>query len=209
MVNVTTIDFDIIMEPSISFYNNLVDIENPVEDYIKDFSFIANIPANLDIYEYLTRFIIQSLENVTKVYFVSSHDSIINILKQIPHDEPIEVTNIDHHHDIGYELQSWILPLTTYNCGNWVKYAKDRKLIDTYTWIHNTKFDPVDPAGEHYLDNEIALENINLEKKSKDVDFLIICASYEWVPPIYHPLFQTWQTICEEIKGEEYRIDNF
>lgn len=194
-MKILSIDFDIIMAPSIGFYNNLVGEEDPVEDYVEQFSFITNLPADLYIYEYLTRCILLSLQhNVKKIYFIDGHDKIINA---IPKDEPVEIINVDHHHDIGYEIENWRLPLLTPNCGNWVKYLKDRKMIDKYTWIHNEEFDPVNEDGEKYLDKEVSLSKINLEKIAKEIDCLVICASYEWVPPIYHPLYQTWQTLCE------------
>lgn len=207
MVNVVTIDFDIIMSPSIGLYNNLVDPDDPVADVIEEFGFIANIPADLYKYEYLTRYIIRSLENVTDVYFISNHGSVVDILKKIPHDEPINITNIDHHHDVGYDVENWTLPFRKLSCGNWVKYAKDLKLFDEYTWIKNDNSDPIPTLGRKYINNTIDFADAKLESLARHTDFLIICASYEWVPPVYHPLFLNWQTICEEMKGKEYPLD--
>ena len=79
-MNVVTIDFDIIMEPSISFYNNMVDIEDPMKDYVDKFSFLTNIPADLYIYDYLTRYIVRAAKQNQEIYFVNSHDKVIDIL---------------------------------------------------------------------------------------------------------------------------------
>ena len=38
MVKVVTIDFDIIMSPCIEFYNDLIGVEDPLKDFVKDFS---------------------------------------------------------------------------------------------------------------------------------------------------------------------------
>ena len=40
-------------------------------------------------------------------------------------------------------------------------------------------------------------------------DILIICQSFEWVTPLYQPLFWTWVGIYEEMYGCQYLlIDN-
>ena len=64
---------------------------------------------------------------------------------------------------------------------------------DTFTWII-----PDD-------DEKILLK----DQLAKETDILVICASYEWIPPIYHPLILNWQTICEEVIGQEYPFDSF
>ena len=105
MVKVVTIDFDIIMSPCIEFYNDLIGVEDPLKDFVKDFSFLTNLPADLYQYEHLTRYIIRSLKNVCQIHFITSHEKIVPILESLPHDEPVEVVNIDHHHDVGYDIK--------------------------------------------------------------------------------------------------------
>ena len=57
------------------------------KDYVDKFSFLTNIPANLYIYDYLTRYIVRAAKQNQEIYFVNSHDKVIDILKTIPHDE--------------------------------------------------------------------------------------------------------------------------
>ena len=210
MVKVVTIDFDIIMSPCIEFYNDLIGVEDPLKDFVKDFSFLTNLPADLYQYEHLTRYIIRSLKNVCQIHFITSHEKIVPILESLPHDEPVEVVNIDHHHDVGYDIK-FDKPIISSSCGNWVKYCRDRKFLDSYCWIKNDNSNDIESRvyREKYIDQEILFKDAQLEQLAKETDILVICASYEWIPPIYHPLILNWQTICEEVIGQEYPFDSF
>ena len=59
-MNIVSIDFDIIMEPDINLYNDWVGVDNleGINTYIKDYKILENLKANLSIYEYLTKFLI-------------------------------------------------------------------------------------------------------------------------------------------------------
>ena len=208
MINVVTIDFDVIMSPSIGFYNDLVGMSDPIGKYIDEFSFVANLPANLYQYEYLTKYLMMAQKSVQDIYFISSHEKVIDILRNMPHDEEICLINIDHHHDVGYSIDNWRSPLKNPEVGNWVKYGRDKKLFDHYYWIKNENSDDIPKEGKHYIDKEILFKNSKLEQYADQTDVLILCSSLEWIPPIYHPLFYTWQTICEEVNGKEYLVDN-
>lgn len=212
-MNIVTIDFDIIMSPSIEFYNDLIGVENPIKDFVADFSFLTTMPADLYQYEYLTRFIIMAQKYVKdNIYFITDHKYVIDILKKLPHNEPINLINIDHHHDLGYDDKDWNLPSLKwrgYNCGNWVRYSKETKLIDNYCWVKNENSQNVNPKGEKYIDQELLFKESKLEENVKSTNVLILCASYEWIPPLYHPLFLNWQTICEEFQGKEFSVDIF
>lgn len=211
-MKVVTIDFDIIMSPSIEFYNDLVGIEDPLKDFVEEFSFLTNLPADLYQYEYLTRYIIKTIKNVKEVFFISDHKDVIKILQdKIPKDEQIDIINIDHHHDIGYNLDNWKIKTLIHNCGNWVKVAKDKKLINSYTWIKNNNSNPPNQEAYalNYIQKEIFFEDSQLELISKETDYLILCQSFEWIPPVYQPLFLNWITICEEMREKDYFVDNF
>lgn len=209
-MNIVTIDFDIIMKPSISFYNNMVDVDTPMKDYIDEFSFLTNIPADLYIYDYLTRYIIKSMNRgCRKIYFINSHESAVEIIKTLSSTGDVVLYNIDHHHDLGYDMseKDWRMPATKAVVGNWVKYCKDKRYIDDYFWIHNENSDPYPDSAEKYVTKDFLLADINLEDEEYTPDALIICASYEWIPPVYHPLYLTWNSLCSELAGEEYPLD--
>lgn len=209
-MNVVTIDFDIIMRPSISFYNDMVDIENPFKDYIEEFSYLTNIPADLYIYDYITRYITKTMVGgCRKVYFINSHESAAKILKELSIEKPVTLYNIDHHHDLGYDMEEfdWKKPVATSNVGNWIKYCKDRRYIDKYYWVHNENSDMYPDEAKKYVTADYNLKDVNLDDEEFTPDALIICASYEWIPPMYHSLYLTWNSICSEIAEQEYPLD--
>lgn len=209
-MNVVTIDFDIIMKPSIGFYNNMVDPEDPIKNYIEEFSFLANIPADLYIYDYLTRYITRAMVNGCRdVYFINSHEAAISCIKGLSLKEPVTLYNIDHHHDLGYDktANEWKTLEKKVLVGNWVKYGKEKKYIDNYFWIHNDNSDPFPKEAQFLVKDDFDLKDINLNDDNFVPDVLILCASYEWVPPMYHSLYLAWNSICSEIAGKEYALD--
>lgn len=206
-MNILTIDFDIIMKPSIYVYNDLIATDTPMKEWVDNYSFIANIPADLYIYEYLTR-IIMEVAPQADTYFISNHKSVVDILNKYK-NKNLDLVNIDHHHDIGYEIKDWNKHITFPNCGDWVKHLMDKGKVKSYTWVNNDNSSYPEKAGAaKYLTRDMELGEFSLTDFPK-FDVLIICASFEWIPPMYEPLFLTWQTICEELKKEEFLIDKF
>lgn len=205
-MDIISIDFDIIMSPSINFYNDMVGDDVLLSNLLEDFPQLENsFNADLYIYQYFTRFITQMCMNGVPVHFITNHQDIIPFLSK--YDEPVNVYNFDHHHDIGYGINNWNMKINKVACGNWVKYGKDNNLINDYIWIHD------DNAGElegiprkKYLTKEYSLNEYSAKKHSLDIGEIIICASWEWIPPSYNPLFNTWIAICEEILNKEILI---
>ena len=205
-MNVVTIDLDIIMEPNINLYNDWVGTESYIDDFIKDHSLLENIKANFYIYEYLTRYIIKTIKKLSanKVFFITNHDTIINYIEK----GIVNLYNIDHHHDIFYgEDEEINLPLLTPSCGNWVKYLFDNKKIKQYTWIKNSNsIEPTNNITKVYKHTTNLLKLVNLNELAENTDMLFICASPEWVPTNFMPLFDSWIAICEEYYGEPFKV---
>ena len=208
-MNIVTIDFDIIMGPSIGLYNNLINSETRASDLVKDFPYLNCANADLNTYEFLTRYYINILKKLdkSKIYFIKSHEQVVPLVSK---NRDANLINIDHHHDVGYDIK-FDKPIISSSCGNWVKYCRDRKLLDSYCWIKNDNSNDIESRvyREKYIDKEILFKDAQLEQLAKETDILVICASYEWIPPIYHPLILNWQTICEEVIGQEYPFDSF
>lgn len=104
MKNIVTIDFDIIMGPSIEGYNNIINDYVSFEILANKFPFYNSAEADLYVYEYLTRYlteIITHIEDKNKIKFISQHDLMYHICKN--EKEPFNLINIDHHHDINYK----------------------------------------------------------------------------------------------------------
>lgn len=208
-LNVITIDFDVIMAPSIDFYNDMISAPGtPLSQLIEGFpSLEYSFPADLFVYSFLTQNLTAWAMKKPKIYVISNHRDMDKILHQQKSSE-INLINIDHHHDVNYEADAWNKTIFKAECGNWVKHCKDAKLITKYTWVHNDKFEidgakPIGYIDEHYSLHSFAMRNI------PDPDVVVLCASQEWIPPHYQPLFTAWVSLCEEITGQTLEFDKF
>ena len=74
-MTVVSIDFDIIMEPSIEFYNNFAG--NRGRDLFRD-PLLQGCNANLDTYKRLTIWLIQNIN--CDISFILNHQEIINFI---------------------------------------------------------------------------------------------------------------------------------
>lgn len=184
-MKVVTIDFDIIMEPSIIFYNHIVPSAR-WEDLYKNA--IPNLfTADLIHYERLTKWVINMFHSLPaeNVQFIYSHDMAYELLKDY---DNIELINIDHHHDYGYDKGD----NSKVTCANWVKYLAQENHLASYLWVNNESSD-VHPNAT--IDSQ-CLKKTNLSTLNPDI--LIICLSPEWVPPHIRPLFDLWTDFYEQ-----------
>ena len=179
-MNVVSIDFDIIMAPSIEFYNNLTN-----NRYLFDDPLLKVCNADLDHYRKLTTWFFKNLKNVEyeNLIFIKSHEQIVNYINLGD-----VVYNIDHHHDLSYKEHEE----NKCNCGNWVKYLFDNNIIKDYIWINNPN--SIQPRYFKGKIEQCTFDSFNLD--SLEADKVIICLSPEWVPPQYHSLLYSWMDIC-------------
>ena len=68
MKKILTIDFDIIMNPSIEVFN---DYEGTATEYTTRFDFLGLMPADLELYQQLTEFLLTQQNK--KIYFMEDH----------------------------------------------------------------------------------------------------------------------------------------
>ena len=204
-MNVVSIDFDIIMKPDINLYNDWIEDDLGVNDFIKEYKVLENVKADLYIYEYLTRFLLKVIKRIdaSKVYFIESHETVAKYIDQTF----CNLWNIDHHHDITYNEENIALPLINCNCGDWVKFLMDSKKVKQYVWIGNSNsVEPDESVQNHYQYEQKVLEEFNLDKLAQQTDMLFICKSSDWLPEHYAPLFDAWIAICEEYYEESFHI---
>lgn len=161
------------------------------------------------MYQFLTEEIVKIIQTNIPVYFITDHKNLKDIIQNNTH-ELVDLTNIDHHHDIGYQIENWKLPLKNYNCGNWVKACWDAGYLNSYTWVHNETSVPVeDKKGEEkYLTESIVLSKYG-QIADKRWDMLVLCASWEWIPGAYHPLFYLWQNLYSTLSGHVSKLDKW
>lgn len=204
-MNIVSIDFDIIMEPDINLYNNWVNDSCGIDKFVKDYSLLEYLKADLNIYEYLTRFLIKVIQKIgyENIFFIKDHNTLIKYTE----NKVFNLWNIDHHHDITYDEENIIAPILDPGCGNWIKYLMDYNKIKEYTWINNkNSISPNEEVLKYYKCQKYLLKEYNLNSLVEKIDKLFICQSPEWIPEYYLPLFDAWIAICEEYYGKPFKV---
>lgn len=203
MPNILTIDFDIIMAPSIQYYNDLVPQTKWTELLKSPYYQLALIDT--DIYKNLTNYIINcfSILDSTQFHFIHSHEQVYNYL--LP-KEKYTIINIDHHHDMGYNKDDCEENIQINGCANWVQYISFKNQLDKYIWIHNDNSIRPHQNLIHILTDDWEIKDFNLNNLSSP-DLLIICLSEPWIPPMYHNLFFLWMDLCNKYYNTHFELE--
>lgn len=194
MKTVLSIDFDLIMKPSIEAYNNMVNGDGP-EGFVsalgKKYPFLQCLPADLEIYKTLTEYLNKIPKD--KKVFIKDHKEAFQLVKDFAKGEKVNLINIDHHHDIEYQEPPFVTKAPT--DANWVKWLYKEGVVEKYTWIRNNNSHmPFDHVQEEFPD----VEYMYFEKEMLngiESDYVILCLSPAWVPPMYYPLYDMWKTL--------------
>lgn len=135
-MKVLSVDFDIIMAPDINLYNPIVPRKN-IEEVIKEHPLLTGLRADLIHYKNLVNLLLKVSKDIpySNICVAFSHEYIGNFLQN---DTNLEIVNIDHHHDLGYEPN---LNYEICNCANWAYYLFKKKKVINYTWLNNTNSD--------------------------------------------------------------------
>lgn len=139
-MKVLSVDFDIIMAPDINLYNPIVPRKN-IEEVIKEHPLLTGLRADLTHYKKLVNLLLKVSKDIpySNICVAFSHEHIGNFLQN---DTNLEIINIDHHHDLGYEPDSNYEICT---CANWAYYLFKEKKVINYTWLNNTNSDMIPP----------------------------------------------------------------
>lgn len=205
-MNCLSIDFDIIMKPAIELYNDLTSATWRVRDLEKEYPILSVVlPPDYSIYQYVTRFVLTMFKKLPqeKVFFIEHHRTAAKLLEGY---KDISLCNIDHHHDVGYDIkpQRW---LAQANDGDWVKYLMDRKSVIYYTWVCNdNSYLPSDDLRPIYVNKFFQLKQVDLDQFTNNIDMLILCHSPEWIPIQYDKLWQIWIDLAETWYGTEFVV---
>lgn len=206
MSKILTIDFDVIMAPSIELYNDIIGDNKGIDKVIKQYPLLEyTLTADLYVYEILTRELIKLFKYLPaeKVCFVKEHQDLIKCVDEY---ESFTLFNIDHHHDIGYNRTMPTTKVLRPECGNWVKWLKDKGRIDSYYWAcNNNSAMPTGGLSKMYLTDSVEIKEFDFGVLA-DIDKLIICNSPQWVPPNIQALYMTWVGMAEEYYGKTFKI---
>lgn len=203
MMNILTIDFDIIMAPSIQYYNGLVPQTN-WDDLLKNPYYQLSL-IDTDIYNKLTNQILDYLPSLKfdQIHFIKSHEQVNNYLLL---NKKYNIINIDHHHDLGYSKKDCNEQIDINGCANWVQYIHSKNQLNQYTWIHNDNSIKPDKNLQYLLSNDWEIKKFNLNNLIVP-DLLIICLSAPWVPPSYQNLFFLWMDIFNKYYKTHFELE--
>jgi len=201
--NIVTIDFDIIMAPSIELYNNFINEEFCVEDIAVQINdLIKYCNADLNKYSYISMYIFHLFNFLPQenIHFVFDHDQLYDYTSD---EYQYNVINIDHHHDCGYPRANSDL-----YCGNWALKLEENNRLKEYLWLAN---ETSSPFPEELLNKEKFKTDIITNYNLFDIptpDILVICASFAWIPTQFIPLFYLWLDFYNRYFGTKQIEEN-
>lgn len=202
-MNILSIDFDWIMQPTIRAYNDLsygynrlgpAEIWDNIFSAMPGFNPQCDLNYFTDLYFLLKRYL-KNL-NVEDVYIGMNHDELYKFMEQLG-AKKYSVYNIDHHHDLGYRLEEQALSDQPLTMANWATKAHENLNMYKYTWIHNTnsgvpEYIPETLKYTHTTDLNI-LDGVRIDK-------IFICPSWEWVPLKYQNLFAILVSLFDDLE---------
>lgn len=125
--------------------------------------------------------LLQTCETDTPILITNSHVHCYDwILKHLPEDMSLHLTNLDMHHDILNDNE-------TLDCGNWIHHVKEAVSKFQLTWV------------THPFSKEIyGLQNDSFASVLTDIkdlpqepfDLIFLCRSDPWLPPHLDHYFQ-------------------
>ena len=189
-MKVLSVDFDVIMGPDIDLYNPKVPVYYTLEQMIAEHPLLTGLRIDFEHYQKLVNILLEVSQNIEyqNIYVAYSHDSILDFLKN---DSDLELVNIDHHHDLGYDEKN-NFEKATY--ANWVYYLFKQGKIKKYTWLQNVNSGIMPPDKEENCFFHEFFYNITKDNYIEQFgypDKIFICLSPEWVPEHCFPLFCT------------------
>ena len=204
-MNILTIDFDIIMAPSIMIYNDLVPFRS-LEDLKKDCALFGQCKIDAIHYARLTRALMFLIENYPKekIHFIHDHGRITKFVTS-----KASITNIDHHHDLSYGKDMEKEKLDNgYGCANWVRWLEEQNLLQNYTWIRNDNSEM--PGFKNVSFKSLQLKDIDIEAflNKEKYDEIVICFSEPWIPNEYHELFFLWLDLCNKYYHTHFNVED-
>lgn len=110
------------------------------------------------------------------VFIADSHKEIKNLIDTIPMNTPINMINIDFHHDYYHYFSGG----NEYNCGNWARKLQEERPNARYLWIRRKDSDTRTIVGEVPCRHNTKLVST---LSYFDADYVFICNSPEWTPP--------------------------
>ena len=208
MKNILSIDFDIIMAPTIWLYNNIV----PQQKWndLNSSPYMQLATADLLHYHRLTNYLLYLTKKLSKdnIHFVLDHEQIAFKLAQTP-EEKYVITNIDHHHDVAYHDKDVPFIEGPPTCATCLKWLSERGMVERYRWINNGNSNGIfNKELEKFIDVTIDFRDFSFENQT-DPDEVFIVLSSPWIPPEYQRLFYCWMDILNRIYDTHFELEDW
>ena len=205
-MNILSIDFDWIMQPTIEAYNNIckgynnlgpIEIWDEISRMMPGFNPECDLNRFTDLYFLLK----DKLKYLTKedVHIGINHDELYYFMEK-QQAKKYSVYNIDHHHDLGYlNSNSPSIEEQPISLANWATKAHQNLNMYRYTWISNINSHKPEEVPEKL--KYTATYDLNILENIK-FDKIFICASWEWVPLKYQNLFAILTSLFDDLENK-------
>ena len=207
-MKILSIDFDAIMFPCIRLYNeycygneNATTIWRQLE-FDRDINQYLSYDAN--VYKNIGKIIFKNIKNGAKLIPIQEHQMLVDHLKKYDLlDLQFDITNIDYHHDIAYNRNSFVeMEFDNYTCADWAGYLMTLNPATTLTWVRCPGSSPYNEDIKEFT-NTITIKRIDeIVDLDDDYDLIYFCLSPQWVPYVYHHLYDLLIDLAKEAYPE-------
>ena len=207
-MKILSIDFDAIMFPCIRLYNeycygneNATTIWRQLE-FDRDINQYLSYDAN--VYKNIGKIIFKNIKNGAKLIPIQEHQMLVDHLKKYDLlDLQFDITNIDYHHDIAYNRNSFVeMEFDNYSCADWAGYLMTLNPETTLTWVRCPGSSPYNEDIKEFT-NTITVKRIDeIVDLDDDYDLIYFCLSPQWVPYLYHHLYDLLIDLAKEAYPE-------
>ena len=207
-MKILSIDFDAIMFPCIRLYNeycygneNATTIWRQLE-FDRDINQYLSYDAN--VYKNIGKIIFKNIKNGAKLIPIQEHQMLVDHLKKYDLlDLQFDITNIDYHHDIAYNRNSFVeMEFDNYTCADWAGYLMTLNPETTLTWVRCPGSSPYNEDIKEFT-NTITIKRIDeIVDLDDDYDLIYFCLSPQWVPYVYHHLYDLLIELAKEAYPE-------
>lgn len=207
-MKILSIDFDAIMFPCIRLYNeycygneNATTIWRQLE-FDRDINQYLSYDAN--VYKNIGKIIFKNIKNGAKLIPIQEHQMLVDHLKKYDLlDLQFDITNIDYHHDIAYNRNSFVeMEFDNYTCADWAGYLMTLNPETALTWVRCPGSSPYNEDIKEFT-NTITIKRIDeIVDLDDDYDLIYFCLSPQWVPYVYHHLYDLLIDLAKEAYPE-------
>lgn len=195
-MKILSIDFNYIMYPCIKLYRKYCSDEDNAAinwDFVQNELEIENFLCyDGEVLKQLSSLIRRNQKNDVPLYLITNHKEIVDSISKLTAD-PIELTNIDWHHDISSDRNDVedVSNFDKYDSYNWVGYLQSQGKLSKYVWIKARNSDICPPDILDRLQFSYDIGNTrNISELPDDYDAIYLCFSPNLVPYKYKHLYE-------------------